>query len=131
MKLLQDLKDLPRLRQELADAKTKLEGIPQIESALEAALLENKDFTAKLAETQGKLTVLEGEKTKLAADFAAYQADEGKRNAAYAAANIGAHAVKPIKTEPKGTEMEKKDLSKLTGLERAIAANALLHESKQ
>lgn len=124
MSLFSDLKELPKLRQDLAEANTKLVEFEAAQVALKEAAAENGKLVIEAANEKKRAE-------KAESDFAAYQADEGKRNAAYASANIGAHAVKPIKTEPKGTETEKKDLSKLTGLDRAIAANALLHEPKR
>jgi septal ring factor EnvC (AmiA/AmiB activator) len=127
MKLLQDLKDLPQIRQRLADAEAKLDGVAEIEKALEASLAEGKDLTAKLSEATGKLTALEAEKANISADFEAYKAKEGERNAAYAASIVAGTGIKPIATKAKETEGEKKTFDHLKGLDRAIAAHAAKH----
>jgi hypothetical protein len=125
MKLLQDLKDLPNLRQRLADAEAKVEGYAELEKALEASLAESKELGVKLTAESAKVVALEAEKTNLSAEFEAYKAKEGERNAAYAAANIAGVAVAPVSTKAKETAAEKPDLSKLTGIEKAVAAHKI------
>lgn len=128
MKLLQDLKDLPQIKQRLADAETKLAGMVEIEQALEASLAETKVANDKFNEAAGKIATLEAEKAKLSADFEAYKAEEGKRNADYAAGLVAQVGIPPVNGKAKATETDKPDLSALKGLEKAIAANLLNHK---
>jgi DNA repair exonuclease SbcCD ATPase subunit len=123
MKLLQDLKDLPQIKQRLADAEAKLVGVTELESALEASLAETKAASDKLAEISAKLTAFEADKAKVEADFEAYKSKEGERNAAYAAGLVAQTGIKPLESKAKETE-GKATLAHLKGIDKAIAAHA-------
>ncbi len=123
MKLLQDLKDLPQIKQRLADAEAKLAGVTELESALEASLAETKAANDKLSEITGKLAAFEADKAKIEADFEAYKSKEGERNAAYAAGLVAQTGIKPLDAKAKETE-GKSTLAHLKGIDRAIAAQA-------
>lgn len=104
MSILKDIKELPKLKADLAEAQAKLEGFEALEASLQESLSETKAANDKVAEITSKLTELETAKASLSAEFEAYKADEGKRNAAYAAGLVAATGIDPLKAKAKATE---------------------------
>jgi len=127
--LLEDLKELPKLKAEHAALTERMAGYDALEQALNASLAESKELQTKLSEATSNHTALEAEKAKISADFEAYKAKEGERNAAYAATNIADVARKPLAVNVKD-EGNKPDFSKLSGLDRAKAAHLAQNKTK-
>lgn len=127
--LLEDLKELPKLKAEHAALTERMAGYDALEQALNASLAESKELQSKLSEATSNHSALEAEKAKISAEFEAYKAKEGERNAAYAANNIAGVAIKPLSTVAKDTS-DKPDFSKLSGLERAKAAHLAQNKLK-